>query len=488
MFYSTIGLEEEEEVLGRHISEISPGTHSTDMKDKILVSIAQGKSWQGEVEYMHDKENKRWYQLSVSTIKDDQGNLSHVIYLLQDITSRKEFEQTLKIAKQKAEQSDHLKSSFLANMSHEIRTPMNAILGFASLLKDGDLPPEQSIYYIDIINTKGRDLLKIISDIIDISRIEAGDLLIKKEPVEVYQFMQEIYDEYKEDTALSTKPDLRFRINIPEKKRKIILNSDPSRLKQVIVNLIQNALKFTTEGSIEIGFEFKEKNTIRFFVIDTGIGIPKEKQKIIFDRFRQVDDTHTREFGGTGLGLTISNNLVDKLGGKLEVKSEEGHGSTFYFDLKYISTEIIIKEVEDLIEAEEEVLELKEKSKKPLDLRNKKIWIAEDDGFSYIFLETIMAKYNAEIKWLKNGREVIEYLEQGNKCDLILMDIRMPLMDGLEVTRTIREANNPVPIIAQTAYAQLNDKKIALEAGCDDYISKPIKVNDFLVLLEKYLG
>ena len=487
MFYVISGMEKND-VLGRHISKISPGTFSNDQMIEILTTVSQGKSWQGELEYKHDGELSSWYQLSVSTIKDDIGNPSHVIYIIQDITSRKEFEENLKIAKQKAELSDHLKSSFLANMSHEIRTPMNAILGFASLLKEENLSPEQSNYYIDIINTKGRDLLRIISDIIDISRIEAGDLLIRMEPVDVYHFIQEIFDEYKEDSALSAKPNLRFRISIPEKKRKVILNTDPSRLKQVIVNLIQNALKFTTKGYIEVGFDFREKNLVRFYVKDTGIGIPKDKQKIVFDRFRQVDDTHTREYGGTGLGLTISQNLVEKLGGKLEVESEENQGSDFYFDLKCITTESSKDLEEGWTEEIEEQEVFADAAGKPLDLSNKKILIAEDDGSSFIFLETILKKYNAEIVWVKNGPQVIEHLKKENHYDLILMDIRMPGMDGFEVTKMIRDANNTVPIIAQTAFAQLSDKKLALESGCNDYISKPIKIADLILLLEKYLG
>jgi PAS domain S-box-containing protein len=485
MFYLASGLEEKD-VLGRHISRISTGTFSLDQLTEILATVSQGKSWQGELEYKHDGEKSNWYELSVSAIQDDKGSPSHIIFLIQDITKRKEFEENLKIAKQKAELSDHLKSSFLANMSHEIRTPMNAILGFASLLKENDLPPEQINYYIDIINTKGRDLLRIISDIIDISRIEAGDLLIKMEPVEVYQFIQEIYAEYKEDSALSTRPNLSFRINIPEKKRKVILNTDPSRLKQVIINLIQNALKFTTEGYIEVGFSFKGKNNVKFYVKDTGIGIPKEKQKIIFDRFRQVDDNHTREYGGTGLGLTISKNLVEKLGGKLEVESDENQGSLFYFDLKCISTDSSM-DMEDnwAVEIEEKVPLATEKT---LDLSNKRILVAEDDGSSFIFLETILKKYNAEIVWVKSGTQVIEHLEKENHYDLILMDIRMPDLDGIETTKMIRQLNNPVPIIAQTAYAQTSDKKLALDSGCDDYISKPIKIADLTALLEKYLG
>ena len=490
MFYKTSGLEEDM-VIGKNITEISPGTVSADRMKEILSSAAEGKSWQGELEYIHQDDTKLWYQLSVSTIQGDSGIPSHVIYIIQNITPRKEYEENLELAKQKAEQSDQLKSSFLANMSHEIRTPMNAILGFASLLKEDTLPPEQANYYIDIINTKGRDLLRIISDIIDISRIEVGDLLIKLEPIEVYEFIQEIYSEYKEDSALSAKPDLRFRINIPKKKKKTILNTDPARLKQVIVNLIQNALKFTTEGFIEIGFTFNEKNRIKFYVRDTGIGIPAEKQKIIFDRFRQVDDTHTREYGGTGLGLTISRNLVEKLGGKLEVDSEENKGSTFFFELKYIDTETS-KDLEDeLVEEIEEVEEVEYVSEQPeqtLDLKNKRILVAEDDGTSFIFLETILKKFNAKMVWVKDGNQVLDQLKKDNRFDLILMDIRMPGMDGIEATKKIRGTNNPVPIIAQTAYAQSSDKKMALDSGCNDYISKPIKVPELASVLEKYLG
>ncbi len=302
-------------------------------------SVRSGKIWKGELEYTLKDGNNVWLSITVSPISDENGKVTNFVGVLEEITERKIYEQDLKRAKEEAEKSDRLKSAFLANMSHEIRTPMNAILGFSSLLKEEDVDLEQSNYYIDIINSKGKDLMRIISDIIDISRIEAGDLLVRLQPLEIYEFLKDLYQEYKEDTQIKTRPNLQLRLHIPIPEQLITVDTDHARLKQVFTNLIHNAIKFTPDGYIEIGFDLLPANSIRLFVRDSGIGIPPEKQKLIFERFRQIDESHTREFGGTGLGLAICKNLVEKMGSELQVKSLEGQGSEFQFTLTYTLTE-----------------------------------------------------------------------------------------------------------------------------------------------------
>jgi signal transduction histidine kinase len=472
-----------EMVIGTTPNEITRGQFPVKNYKDLWDNIMAGKIWKGELEYKMRDDRTVWLSITVSPILDENEQVSNFVGILEEITERKIYEQDLKRAKEQAEKSDRLKSAFLANMSHEIRTPMNAILGFSSLLKEEDIDLEQSNYYIDIINSKGKDLMRIISDIIDISRIEAGDLIVRIEPLEIFEFMRDIYDEFKEDTQIKTRPNLQFRLHIPEPEQQVTVNTDPARLKQIFVNLIHNAIKFTPDGYIEIGFDLLPENNIRLFVRDTGIGIPHEKQKLIFERFRQIDESHTKEFGGTGLGLAICKNLVEKMESELLVKSLEGQGSDFQFTLKYVH----IKEpAPDPVQARKE--RKSEAKMVNLDLKGRKILIVEDDGSSYLFLETLLRKHNPKILWAKSGLHAIELLKKEDDIDLILMDIRMPEMNGIDTTRKIRKIYPDLPIIAQTAYAQISDRKIALDCGCNDYISKPIEAAELNAMLSKYLN
>lgn len=468
-----------EEVLGKTPHELTRGQIPLGGYDDLWDSVKKGDIWRNEIEYRKKDDKLVWLSITVSPVLDSNQKCTNFIAILEEVTERKRAEQDLLKAKEQAEKSDHLKSAFLANMSHEIRTPMNAILGFSTLLKEEHPDEEQSEYYIDIINSKGRDLLRIISDIIDISRIEAGDLFIKMEPVEVFPFVREVFTEFKEDAQVKTRKNLQFRLNVPEPEQKMIINTDPSRLKQIFVNLIQNALKFTPEGFVEFGFELGKKNEIRFCIKDSGVGIPDDKKEIIFERFRQIDESHTREYGGTGLGLAICKNLLELMGSELSLKSVQGRGSEFSFVMKYILTEAR-DEGPGIDETDLQEIDL--------DIKGKKILIVEDDGTSYLFLEKLLNKYSPELIWAKTGKMALETMQRIGGIDLILMDIRMPEMDGLTATRMIREANPDIPIIAQTAYAQVKDRQMAIESGCNDYLSKPVSPVDLINLLAKYLN
>jgi PAS domain S-box-containing protein len=468
-----------EQLIGTTPDEITRGQILLKENKDLWQRIKMGKIWKGELEYVKMDGVKVWLSITVSPVLDEREQAINYVGILEEITERKTAEQNLRRAKEEAEKSDHLKSAFLANMSHEIRTPMNAILGFSSLLKEGGLEKEQRDYYIDIINSKGRDLLRIISDIIDISRIEAGDLYIKTEPVEIYPFLHSIFNEFREDTQVKNRSNLQFRLNLPGPEKKVIIITDPSRLKQVFVNLIQNALKFTPDGFVEVGFSLQEDKKIRFYVRDTGIGIPEDKKRIIFERFRQIDESHTREYGGTGLGLAICQNLLGLMGSELFLSSVVGQGSEFSFGMPFKVARA---------KGESKVQEVTDAGKPDLDLGAKKILIADDDGSSYIFLETLLNRFSPEIIWAKNGKQAIDILNKNKNIDLILMDIRMPDMDGITATRKIRSKFPDLPIIAQTAYAQVTDRKLALENGCNDYLSKPISPDELIAVLVRYLG
>ncbi len=465
-----------EEVIGATPDIITRGQIWISENRKLLKTIRAGRTFRDESEYTLRTGERLWLSYNISPVIDEASRVTHYVVILEDITGRKTYEEELKKAKETAEESDRLKSAFLANMSHEIRTPMNAILGFSSLLKDPAISREKQAYYIDIIDTKGKDLLKIISDIIDVSRIEAGDLSVRTEPVMIYEFIRKIYNEYEQDVQFTSRSNLQFRLSLPDRGKAVIVNTDPSRLKQVFVNLIQNAIKFTPEGYIEMGFELQKDHTVRFYVKDSGIGIPREKQKIIFDRFRQIDDSHTRQSGGTGLGLTISLSLVQKMGGELSVISGENKGSEFSFALKYI-----LPGEQDGKEAKHE----KDSKQAEPDMKGKKVLIVEDDEASYLLLETLLKQYHTAVTRARNGVQALANLSESN-YDLIMMDIRMPEMNGMETTSRIREKYPDLPVIAQTAYARETDREEAMNCGCNDYISKPINTAELKSILLKY--
>lgn len=364
--------------------------------------------------------------------------------------------------KQRAEESDRLKSSFLANMSHEIRTPMNAIIGFSNLLSEAETEEKRN-EFIRIITSNGEYLLNIINDLIDISKIEAGIIIIENRECNINNILNEIQEIFKiKDRIKNKEIDLDIDKGLPDNKANIL--TDNGRLQQVIFNLMENAYKFTFKGKIILGYTLIQKKNIdyvKFFIKDTGGGIKKNNQKMIFERFMQEDSSTTRVVEGTGLGLTISKALVNVLGGDIWVESIPPQGSTFYFTIPYHrggSPEKIIKSSDGEIH----------------DLSNKTILVAEDNDDNYRMFEHILAKTKINIIRAVDGVEAIEICKKDNLVDLILMDIRMPNKNGYETTKEIKKFRTNLPIIAQTAYALSGDKEKALEAGCNYYLSKPI--------------
>lgn len=391
---------------------------------------------------------------------------------------RRELENQLLAAKDKAEESDRLKSAFLANMSHEIRTPMNAIIGFSQLLGLSNLPIEKRKQYIEIINSKGNVLVKLINDIIDASKVEAGQLTVVFAPCNINKILRNLLRFYKKERVFQKREALEISLVIPEGKQNLELVTDEGRFEQVFTNLISNALKYTERGSIEFGYT-TENDVITFFVKDTGVGIDPQMQTLIFERFRQVDDSKSKKFGGTGLGLSISKGIVNLLGGKIWVESVMGAGTTFYFTLPYriLPTEDISKEIQ-VIEGQEHIP----------DWRNKVILIAEDEEVNYIFLDELLSSTGATLLWARDGAQAVELVNTIKKIDLVLMDIKMPVMNGYAATLEIRQINPKVPVVAQTAYAFSEDRQKAEAAGCNNFITKPINYKELMEILEKYLG
>jgi PAS domain S-box-containing protein len=317
-----------QEVLGQTSSILKSGKHSLDFYEQLWTTILSGNVSRTEV--VNKKKNGELFieQKTISPIFDEHRNITHFIGTGVDITERKIAEKELIKAKEKAEESDRLKSAFLANMSHEVRTPLNSILGFSSLLEDPDFDSDQRKEFIHHITMNGNNLLTIINDIMDISKIESGEIKIQKHPVDACEFVTTIKQQF---SLQAEEKNLELKLTIPSAK-KAIVQADRNRLSQVVINLISNALKFTKEGSIEIGYLPKGDHVL-FFVIDTGIGIPAEYHQKIFERFRQVETERTRKYGGNGLGLAITKNLVELMNGRIWLHSEPGKGSAFYFTL-----------------------------------------------------------------------------------------------------------------------------------------------------------
>ena len=391
------------------------------------------------------------------------------------IASKEKLKETnveLEKAKVKAEESDKLKSAFLANMSHEIRTPMNGIMGFAELLKSGNLSPEENKNYIEIIQKSGTRLLSIINDIVDISKIEAGQMKVSYSTTNVDEQMQYIHTFF-EHEAQDKGIQLILRKSSDEEQT--IISTDREKLYAILINLVKNAIKYTVKGTIEFGYE-KRDNQIEFFVKDTGIGISKDRQKAVFERFIQADFNDKMARQGAGLGLAIAKAYVELLGGKIWVESEIGKGSEFYFSIP------------DAIQIKENDLAQKSISipKAPCEIKNLKILVTEDDNISRMLILKVLEEFGNEILIAYTGVEAVEICQKNSDLDLILMDIQMPQMNGYEATKEIRKFNKDVIILAQTAYALEGDKAKTIAVGCNGYISKPIKKEELSNLLQHY--
>jgi len=370
----------------------------------------------------------------------------------------KERTEELKIALEKAEESDQLKSAFLANISHEIRTPMNAIIGFSEFLKDDTLPTARKEEFIEIIESSGNQLLNIINDIVEISKIEMGLIQRFEENVNILTMCEFLY---KELSIIPNPEKVRFVFKKPEIDKLYFTVCDKTKLSQVLTNFITNAFKFTEHGTVEFGFEFNNDN-IRFYVKDTGVGIDKKYHDAIFERFRRIEDKDQKVKSGSGLGLAISKAYVELMGGTIGVESEPWIGSTFFFTIPNIQSKTTKSEQD------------KSLKHSPLTEIDTTFLIAEDDDLNFKYLQFLLANYKVRIIRASNGQEAVEKALNDDSISLVLMDLKMPLMDGYEATRLIKEKKPKLPIIATTAYALSSDKEKALAAGCDAYVSKPI--------------
>jgi len=414
------------------------------------------------------------------------GKREGLVIAAEDITEKKRAEIELIKAKERAEESDRLKSAFLANMSHEIRTPMNGILGFAELLKEPNLSGDEQKEYIRIIEKSGARMLNVINEIVDISKIEAGLMEVDIRETNVAELMDFMFQFFKPEVESK---GMAFSIQKRLQSHEVIIQTDKEKLHAILFNLIKNAVKYTKAGSIEFGYslktksvsaELREQEEIRFFVKDTGIGIPAGRQKAIFERFIQADVLDKNAWQGAGLGLSISKAYVEMLGGRIWVDSEEGAGSTFYFTIpcNYCNQG---KEVfTDLTKATGLNRQISPESP------TLKILIVEDDEPSAMLLSEMVKEFSAEILYAATGVQSIGQCRKNPDIDLVLMDVRMPEMDGYEAIRQIRKFNKEIIVIAQTAHGLTGDREKSLAAGADGYVSKPIKKEELLPLIQAH--
>ncbi len=392
--------------------------------------------------------------------------------VIRDITEKKKMIEALIAAKEKAEESDRLKSAFLANVSHEIRTPMNGILGFADLLKKPELNDEKQQSYIDVIEKSGNRMLNLIDDLINISRIESGEVDISYTETNLNMQFSFLYDFFCSETE---QKGLELKLNMPLPLDQAKIYTDREKFEAIMINLIKNAIKFTNQGKIEIGYEPKE-NYFEFYVKDSGIGVPKDKQEAVFKRFVQAESGFSREYEGAGLGLSITKAYVEALGGKIWLKSEVEKGTQIYFTLPVNA----ISSPSIKTEKKENETETKDTYK------NLTVLAAEDDEFNYLLIEELLLDQGINVIRAKNGQETIDICKKNDKINMILMDIKMPVVDGYEAAKVIKEFNPEMPIIAQSAYAMEHEIK-KFSKIFDDYITKPIKADELKLKMKKWL-
>jgi len=472
--FKMFGYTSKEEFLKVPLAKLSPKLQPNGVDSfentKTMLFTAQEKGTH-RFEWMFLKKNRKSFLVEILLTSISNQPTNKTIYgVLRNITDRKRIESELIESKRKAEESDRLKTEFISNMSHEIRTPMNGIMGFSELLNDTDLGDEKRKYFVNIIKNSGKQLLQVIDDIIEISKLGTKQVKVYEEKVVLNNLLLELFSIF-DTKAKENKTPLYFKKGLSDKKSTILIDSN--KLNKILSNLLDNALKFTNIGTIELGYKLINNNKVpvlEIYIQDTGVGIKPEDQKLIFERFVRAGEDTAKEIKGLGLGLSIANENVLLLGGEINVKSKKGKGTTFLIQIPY-------KPV--FVDNENQ------------GFKDKQVFlIVEDEEVNYLYISTLLVdllKINCTIIHAKNGKEAIEICKNNPVIDLILMDLKMPVMNGFEASKEIKKRYPTIPIIAQTAYSTKAEKQRAIESGCSDFISKPISKESLYKVIKKFV-
>jgi PAS domain S-box-containing protein len=473
-FYSMIGYERDSYNSLNPIDLIHPDDQDYQLKKE--QALVNNGFFETELRIRH----KAGHYLNLSsrsvTVRSDSGEVLGALTISRDITRLKQVHEDLIKANMGAEASSRLKSNFLANISHEIRTPLNSVVGFSNLLLSNNLPNEVKEEYIEQINHNSERLLQIIGDIIDLSRLESSQIEITYEEASLSTIVNEIIEEARQIIKRNEKSII---LNVKNQFEDIgdLIFTDRIWLKRVLNHLMDNAVKFTLEGSVEFSYLLENQNIV-FKIRDTGIGINKENLGHIFEEFRQEFDGHHRPFEGLGIGLTLAKEVIERMGGKIFVQSEKGVGSEFSFSIPYRpagSTKTKIIQV------------INEQFLKPIDWSSRKCLLVDDNKDVLIYLNRILTDTGVAIVTARSGFEAIEIIKATPDIDVVLLDMQMPEMNGIEATKEIRKIRKNLPIIAQTAFIFEDDKDIILEAGCDACLIKPIRREHLLTVMSSFV-
>ena len=445
-----------EEAKGRNPRILKSGEHDAQFYKDMWHKLSNGEIWSGEIKNRHKDGSFYWENVRIAPVYDSTGRTEYFVALKEDITGIKKTLKELKIAKYKAEESDRLKTAFLANMSHEIRTPMNGIMGFIELLKEPDLSGEDKDEFIRIIQKSGDRMLNTISDLVDISILESGTISVNVSTVDIGQLVNDIYLFFANEAKAKGLEFGVLSLGVP-----CIINSDYDKIYSILNNIVKNAIKFTMQGKVSVEYRMNKNNT-HFIISDTGIGIPENRKTAVFDRFVQADIPDTRVFEGSGLGLSIAKSYVELLNGKIWFESEENVGTIFYISIPNYCEEVSVDDrIASLVDNQDE------------NVGSYNVLIVEDDETTVLLIKEIISPLCNSIYVESNGLDAVRFVQQRNDLDLILMDIKLPDLNGFESVKRIRSFNQQVKIIAQTAYAQDSDSDTAFKVGCNHYIAKP---------------
>lgn len=466
-FFSQISGYTPAEYLGRNPSIIKTGLHTDEFYKNLWTTITAGLTWEGEICNRKKNGDLYWENAVISAIRNADNEIINYVAVKSDITDRKKIEQELLKAKETAEESDRLKTAFLQNMSHEIRTPMNAINGFSDLLTNPKISEEKRSTFIEIIQNSSNQLLHIVEDILTASSLETKQEKVTLQPVNLNKILQNLASIFEVNAR---NKNIALSLNQVLRDEQAEIFTDKTKLTQIVTNLLNNAIKLTHAGSVEFGYRLTG-NEMELYVQDTGIGISAELHEKIFDRFRQADDSIQANYGGSGLGLSISKGFVELLGGRIWVKSEIGKGSTFYFTIPYKPVNPTVQTI----------------NPKDCSGKQKTILVAEDEFFNFLLIKEILSGQDFQILHANNGQEAVDMCQLNPDIDIVLMDLKMPVLDGYEATKIIKKAHCGFPIIAQSAYSIEQFRQRYSENVFDDYLVKPISKNSLLQEIHKYL-